>query len=782
MAAPADPADAIDPSVLNPVDPQNWENMDDMTWDDYTAVPNTDWANETEGSERPFHGAIVLVDFPNQPFLVTQDEGSHPFKNPSGLAHNIPRDDVPEFYLNLLNEPNELNHGHTINEYWMEQTGGRLSVQMQAFGPYEMPSNIEQYGLNDSFNKPNAAFCPQGETCNKDIRTDAKALWAEDIGVANPLAEFDEVFYITAGHDESSTWEEFGQMLFENPEDVTADFGPPAGTLDQNGQPMANWAKTRYIPWTSWAAAINHWPNANFPSNGNAGNSTQAESSGMGTFAHEFSHILGISDNYGNPYGTEAADGGPLRDTSGPFDILARGSFNGPGGTHKRWGVPSVAGGSQPAGVALRNRINLDLIDPYIRDTATGEATGNLISLTEENLKAQGSIVTNLTSRAVMLPGKPTGINIAFERSRDANGNVLVDSRGRPLSGDNSNGSCTRAAQWDCDGGNFDNYTLEVIDRMGTDSFQPDHGVMISKTKNADGNPFIWTIDANPQDINTVDYVRPDGTPIMITRGDQRQLNDALFHAGNNSGSEYEYVDEANGMQFYVVNMKRDDDGLLSYDVAVRSLTSPGPQVRGVSLGEATATGTTDDDIAQCTVPLTNTGGAVTEPMANNDIFRITTSVNDQNWTASTPSSVVTAATGETIQVPVYIERGETSAPEATLTVTATSENDPTKTQSVDCVFSAAVVPTDDPTDTPTEEPTDTPTDVPTDTPTEEPTDAPTTVPADNNAGTGTGNLASTGVGAELPIALVGGLALLVLGGIFAAVTIQRRKRRAVIE
>ncbi|PJJ62038.1 M6 family metalloprotease-like protein [Compostimonas suwonensis] len=766
--------------------------MDDMTWDDYTPVPNTDWANDTEGSERPFHGAVVLLDFTNQPFLVTQDQGSHTFGNPSGLAHNIPRDDVPQFYLDLLNTPNELNHGRTINEYWMEQTGGRLSVQMEAFGPYELPGKIEEYGLNDSFNKPNAAFCPQGESCNKDIRRDALSLWSADIGVPNPLTEFDEVFYITAGHDESTTWEEFGRMLFENPEDVTDTFGPPRDengvALDQNGAPMANAAKTRYIPWTSWSAAINHWPNANFPSRGNAGNSTQAESSGMGTFAHEFSHILGISDNYGNPFGTEAADGGPLRDTSGPFDVLARGQFGGPGGTHQRWGVPSVAGGSQPAGVALRNRINLDLIDLYTQDAQTGEATGNLITLTQESLNAQGSIVTNLTARAVMLPGKPTGINIAFERPKDALGNVLVDSRGRPLSGDDSNGSCTRAAQWDCDGGNFDNYTLEVLDRMGTDSFLPDHGVLISKTKNADSNPFIWAIDANPENIDTVDYVRPDGTPIMITRGDQRQLNDGLFHAGNDSGSEYEYVDEVNRLQFYVVDMKRDDDGLLSYDVAVRSLDNPGPQVRGLALGEGTVTGTTDDDIAQCTVPLTNTGGAVTNALANSDIYRITTSVDDRNWTPSTPSSIVTAETGETITVPVYLEHGAVTASTATLTVTATSENDPTKTQSVDCVITAAAVPTDEPTDVPTDTPTDEPTGEPTDAPTDEPTDAPTdpstTVPADTGSDAGSddgssGALASTGVGAELPIALVGGLGLLLLGGILATITVQRRRRRS---
>ncbi|UOE44936.1 hypothetical protein [Agromyces larvae] len=687
-AAPAAPP-PIDPAVLDPIDPQNWVNMDDMTWDDYVPVPGTDWADDTEGSTRQFNGAIVLLDFENQPFLVTEEEGAHPFGDPSSIANGLDREDVPQFYLDLLNTPNELNHGRTINEYWMEQSGGRLSVQMEAFGPYKLPGNIEEYGLNDSFNKDpgaagNSAYCPQGLSCNKNIRTDALSLWGADMGVPDPLREFDQVFYITAGHDESSTWEEFGQMLFENPEDVTDDFGPPRDengvALDQNGQPMKNWAKTRYIPWTSWQAAINHWPNANFASGGRAGNSTQAESSGMGTFAHEFSHILGISDNYGNPYGTEGADGGPLRDTSGPFDVLARGSFNGPGGTHQRWSVPSIAGGSQPAGVALRNRINLNIIDE-----------SEYVNLPEATLDQVGLVSTRITSRAVMGEGLTTGVNLVLDKPDSA-------------PADNSTGSCTRQgrdaagnATWDCDGGNFDNYTLEVIDRMGTDSFQPDHGVMIAKTKNRDSNPFIWTIDANPQDIDTVDYVRPDGTPVMITRGDQRQLNDALFHAGTDSGSEYEYVDEANGLHFYITDVERDDQGLLSYDVAIRSLTSTSTQARGVALGQPVSSGSTESGLIGLTVPVTNTGAAGADALSDGDVYRVAAAIQGEagGWRVQLPNALVALGTGATKDVPVHLVYEGDGAPTAVpaVTVTVTSESDPAATASTTTSLVDAVKP-----------------------------------------------------------------------------------------
>ncbi|TFV33796.1 hypothetical protein E4K10_40685 [Streptomyces sp. T1317-0309] len=73
-------------------------------------------------------------------------------------------------------------------------------------------------------------------------------------------------------------------------------------------------------------------------------------------------------------------------------------------------------------------------------------------------------------------------------------------------------------------------------------------------------------IDANPQDINMVDFTRPDGTKVMRSIGDYRQLNDGLFHAGTGSGSAYEYTDTANRLKFYVINMKTDPAGELSYN------------------------------------------------------------------------------------------------------------------------------------------------------------------------------------------------------------------------
>ena len=70
-----------------PIDLQNFEQPDTMTWDDYRRIPGTNWADPTvRGSVRTFKGALVLVDYPNQPFVVTQPANSTIYGNPTDRA------------------------------------------------------------------------------------------------------------------------------------------------------------------------------------------------------------------------------------------------------------------------------------------------------------------------------------------------------------------------------------------------------------------------------------------------------------------------------------------------------------------------------------------------------------------------------------------------------------------------------------------------------------------------------------------------------------------------
>ena len=134
---------------------------------------------------------------------------------------------------------------------------------------------------------------------------------------------------------------------------------------------------------------------------------------------------------------------------------------------------------------------------------------------------------------------------------------------------------------------------MEVVQRMGYDSYSPDSGVLLAMNTGTIGDRdemplneahggavagdvdgaghgraglgwrpdpatlyFNWVIDAHPEDMNRLDFRRPNGEAVMRSIADYRQLNDALFHAGLNSGGEFEYVDRPNGLHFYVIDLE----------------------------------------------------------------------------------------------------------------------------------------------------------------------------------------------------------------------------------
>ena len=249
--------------------------------------------------------------------------------------------------------------------------------------------------------------------------------------------------------------------------------------------------------------------------------------------------------------------------------------------------------------------------------------------------------------------------------------------------------ACDPESDYLCDGGGYNFYDIEVVDRMGSDSFQPDSGVMISKAKLADNMPFQWTIDANPDDLGLVDYVAPDGGEVKITLGDYRQLADALFHAGTRSGSEFEFVDKANKLHFYVLEKNRDDDGVLSYTAAVRSLAGSGSSTFGLEVEDGKAdtknnTTPTGKGVF-CTFDLINTGEYAeggdhpddVSDYVGNDIFRLAADVEGEGWRVAVPNALVAAPFGETVKAQVAVGASGDAVGEGVVTLTVTSESDP---------------------------------------------------------------------------------------------------------
>jgi M6 family metalloprotease-like protein len=621
------------PAFPEPADPKSWVLPEDMTWDDYKPLPGIDWHDPDVEPELEMKGALIVVDFDDREFIISQEPGSMEAGNPIGIG-NIPREEVGQFWVDFLNTPQPLNNYRTIDEYWRENTYGKWSIELEAFGPYRMDGKEFQYGMNEFGQQVNMP--PGYEPMN--LMPEAMEAAREDMEASGE--DYDFTFILHAGYDESGVWQEFGEMMFQTPEDVTDDFGSPAE------YDIPNWANTRYIDWTSWVAAKSIWSSANIRN----GISVQGENTDMGAFAHEFGHIMNLLDNYNNPYADPVS-----RTYSGPWEMMSRGSFNGPGGPHSRWMVMPNLGGSSPSHHMLRNKIKQGLLteDQYL-------------NLNRDELSETGPVFADILSRSV-----PAGEG--FERDGIHGINIEMEDW-TPANSleDDWRADMQRGEKW------YDNYTIEVVDRVGFDSFAPDSGVLMAKTKDSESAPNIWVIDSHPEDIAQVDFERPDGSEAMYSLGDYRQLSDALFKAGTDQEVVSEYVDEHNRLHFYILENNHDEEGALSYRVAVRHLDGDGDFVRGVEAEIGETEIAEPGRVSVHNYAVTNTG-------EETDLIRVQA---ESDWETMVEHNVIEVPAGETVEVPVYVEIPEEASAPASLTFTATSETDPEQTTTIeDAVF-----------------------------------------------------------------------------------------------
>ena len=262
------------------------------------------------------------------------------------------------------------------------------------------------------------------------------------------------------------------------------------GSTDYLG--IAPSKNTRYIDFAPWEAIVSEWSHATSNSGGSGWGSTgrgstlrfsnQGENTGMGTFAHEFSHIAGLSDNYVLPWTY-------LSNTKTEvWDIISTADKNGPYGPHTRWMIPGTFGGTVPSvGLAHPSRI-----------WGFFEDNGDLREIRIDELAASTPFIANVVANNVPLNNE--FYNVGVPKYNPATGQGFVKALRMsfiptPTTGPWSDqairtpgwtwfhyysGQEGTASYTDANG-KAREYYVEVVDKSGTNSYLPDSGVLIER-------------------------------------------------------------------------------------------------------------------------------------------------------------------------------------------------------------------------------------------------------------------------------------------------------------
>ena len=167
-----------------------------------------------------------------------------------------------------------------------------------------------------------------------------------------------------------------------------------------------------------------------------------------------------------------------------------------------------------------------------------------------------------------------------------------------------------------------------------------------------------------------VDFVRPTARRRRSRSATTASSTTRSFHAGTDSGTEYEYVDEANRLHFYILDQRGTRTASCHYTVAVRSLDGAGPQTRGVALARRGPAPPRASRPARSRSP--TRARAASDPerhpqdasaFLTSDVYRLSASATGTGWAAHLKNALATAKFGETVQVPVYVEKAHAAAP-----------------------------------------------------------------------------------------------------------------------
>ena len=354
------------------------------------------------------------------------------------------------------------------------------------------------------------------------------------------------------------------------------------------------------------------------------------------------------------------------------WDMMSRGSFNGPGGQHARYLIPPTQGEALGSQHNVRNKRVLNFL-----------TDNDLLRLNRDGLRSRAW--PSRTSPRVRPPrpaARSRACNIALDGAGDNEPPCYINgvptrtaTASRAPAARRSTASATTTRWRSCS-------------RSARTPSTPGHGVLISKTKNANSSCgtsscFVWVIDSHPEDINKVDFVAADGTPKKATIGDERQKNDGSFNAGLARAPRTSTRTRPTACTSTSSTRARTPRASCTTPSACARSTAPARR-RAASRSPSPQLGAAEG-FTTCTFNLKNTGAAAAVPAGthpqdasaylNNDIYRLSATATGTGWSAYLKNAFATAKFGDTVSVPVYIEKG-TGAGTVTLNAVSESRSD----------------------------------------------------------------------------------------------------------
>ena len=227
------------------------------------------------------HGLVILVNFADQAFKATQAE-----MDSMHNGYNYSRDYSYQYNRETFN----IHAEGSARQYFYDASFGQYNPKFDVVGPVTVSEKYAYYGANDSYGDKHAEQMVY-EAC---LLVDS--LYPEinfSIYDNDGDGEMDYVYVVYAGFGEAD--------------------GGPANTI---------WPHSYWIHYAGYNLTIDGVKIDKYAC-GNEKNAISKQHDGIGTFVHEFGHVLGLPDLY-------ATDGSTHR-TLGDWDVMDYGPYNNDG-------------------------------------------------------------------------------------------------------------------------------------------------------------------------------------------------------------------------------------------------------------------------------------------------------------------------------------------------------------------------------------------------------------------------------------------------------------------